>query len=102
MTGFVTRLTHRVSLVEQELLTLPEHMSVHPVISEVHVARSLILCVMFCRSSFVILSISFWLLCCLSFFDVRILITPLVSSSSNTDAGSRFNLIFACAPLGAQ
>jgi len=26
-TGFVTRLTRRVPLVEQELLTLPEHMS---------------------------------------------------------------------------
>jgi hypothetical protein len=31
---FVTRLTRRVSLVEQELLTLPEHMSSPPVLGE--------------------------------------------------------------------
>jgi hypothetical protein len=30
--GFVTRLTRRVSLVEQELLTLPEHLSSPPVV----------------------------------------------------------------------
>ena len=32
ITGFVTRLTRRVSLVEQELLTLPEHLSSPPVL----------------------------------------------------------------------
>jgi hypothetical protein len=32
ITGFVTRLTRRVPLVEQELLTLPEHMSSPPVL----------------------------------------------------------------------
>jgi hypothetical protein len=37
ITGFVTRLTRRVSLVEQELLTLPEHLSSPPV----RVTRSL-------------------------------------------------------------
>jgi len=36
---------------------------------------------MFCRSLFVILSFFFWPLRCLSFFDLRILITPLVSPS---------------------
>ena len=46
------------------------------------VARSLIFCAMFCRSLFVLLSFFFWPLCCLSFFDLRILITPLVSSNS--------------------
>ena len=30
ITGFVPRLTRRVSLVEQELLTLPEHLSSSP------------------------------------------------------------------------
>jgi hypothetical protein len=30
ITGFATRLTRRVSLVEQELLTLPEHLSSPP------------------------------------------------------------------------
>ena len=38
---------------------------------------------MFCRSLFVLLFIFFWPLCCLFFFDQRILITPLVSSSSS-------------------
>ena len=37
ITGFVTRLTRRVSLVEQELLTLPERLSSPPVFSEVRV-----------------------------------------------------------------
>jgi hypothetical protein len=35
----------------------------------------------FCRSLFVRLSFFFWPLCCLSFFDLRILITPLVFST---------------------
>jgi hypothetical protein len=37
---------------------------------------------MYCRSLFVLLSFFFWPLCCL-FFDLRILITPLVSSNSS-------------------
>ena len=36
---------------------------------------------MFCRSLFVILTFFFWPLCCLSFFDLRILTSPLVSSN---------------------
>ena len=38
---------------------------------------------MFCRSLFVLLSFVFWPLCCLSFFDLRLLITSLVSSNSS-------------------
>jgi hypothetical protein len=38
---------------------------------------------MFCRSLFLLLSFFFWQLCCLVFFDLRILITPLVSSNSS-------------------
>jgi len=38
---------------------------------------------MFCRSLFVLLYFFFWPLCCLFFFDLRILITPLVSSNSS-------------------
>jgi hypothetical protein len=37
---------------------------------------------MFCKSLFGLLSFFFWPLCCLS-FDLRILITPLVSSNSS-------------------
>jgi hypothetical protein len=84
ITGFVTRLTRRVPLVEQELITLPEHLSSPPVFSGFRVTRSLVLCVCivdrclsFCTFSFVC-----WPLCCPFFFDIRILIAPLVSSSS--------------------
>ena len=41
------RLTRRLSLVEHELLTLPEHLSSPPVFSGVRVTRSLVLCVCF-------------------------------------------------------
>jgi len=54
-----TRLTRRVSLVEQKLLTLPEHMTSPPVFSGVRVTRSLVLsvcfvdrCLSFCTFSF--------------------------------------------------
>ena len=47
ITGFVTRLTRRVPLVEEELLTLPEHLSSPPVFGGVRVTRSLVLCVCF-------------------------------------------------------
>jgi hypothetical protein len=59
ITGFVTRITRRVALVEQELLTLSEHLSSPPVLSEVRVTRSLVLhvcfvdrCLSFCTFSF--------------------------------------------------
>ena len=59
ITGFVTRLTRQVSLVEQELLTLPQHLSSPPVFSGVRVTRSLVLyvcfvdrCLSFCTFSF--------------------------------------------------
>jgi hypothetical protein len=74
ITGFVTRLTRRVPLVEQELLTLPQHLRSSPVFIGVRVTRSLVLCVCvldhclsFCPFSFghcVVLSPSiygFWL-----------------------------------------
>jgi hypothetical protein len=54
ITGFVTRLTRRVSHMGQELPTLPEHLSSSLVFRRVRVARSLVYCVMFCWSLFVI------------------------------------------------
>ena len=81
ISGLVTRLTRRVSLVKQELLIFSEHLSSSPSFSGVRVTRSLVLCV--CRSLFVLLYFFFWPLCCLLFFDIRILITPLVSSNSS-------------------
>jgi hypothetical protein len=83
ITDFVKKLTRRLPLVEQELLTFPDHLSSSQVFSGVRVARSLVLCVMFCRSLFVLLSLFFCLLCYLSFLDLWILITPLVSSNSS-------------------
>jgi hypothetical protein len=87
-TRIVTRLTRRAPLVAQELLTLPEHLSSPPIFSEVCVTRSLVLCYsifdlmcMFCRSLFVLLIFLFWPLCSMFFFDIRIMITPLVSSN---------------------
>jgi hypothetical protein len=129
--------------MEQELLTLPEHLSSPPVVSGVRVTRSLVLYVclvdiVVCPfvlfllaivlsvllllaivlsvlllltivlsvllrytdsdwpfgiyklilmspdiSLFVLLFVFFWPLCCLSVFDLRILITPLVSLNSS-------------------
>jgi hypothetical protein len=47
ITGFVTRSTQRAPLVEQELPTLLEHMSLHPVFGGIPVTRSLVLYVCF-------------------------------------------------------
>ena len=47
--SFVAKVTQRVPLVEQEILTLPEHPSSLPVFSGVHVAQFLVFCVVFCR-----------------------------------------------------
>jgi hypothetical protein len=68
----VTR--RRVSLVEQEQQTLPEHLSLSPVFSGVHNAPSLVFCVLFCR-----LFVLFLLAIVLSV----LLITPLVPSNSS-------------------
>ena len=59
LVAHLTRLTRWVSLVEQELLTLPEHPSSPPVFSRVRVTRSLVLyvcfvdrCLSFCTFTF--------------------------------------------------
>ena len=56
ITGFVTIVTRRVSLVEQKLFISSEHMSSSPVFSGVHVAQSLVFYVMLSRSLFVLVS----------------------------------------------
>jgi hypothetical protein len=70
-----------VYFVVQELLTLPEHMSSPPGFSEVRVTRSLVLCVMFCRSLFVLFPLTIVL--SILFFDLRFLIVTFVSPSSS-------------------
>jgi len=61
-----------------ELLNLPEFT---PVFSGVRVTRSLVLCVCFVDHCLPFCTFFFWSLCCLFLFDIRILITPLVSSN---------------------
>ena len=68
-------ITRQVPLVEQELLLIPLHLSSPPVFSGVRVTRSLVLWVCFVDRC---LSFFSWPLRCLFFFDLRILITPLV------------------------
>jgi hypothetical protein len=67
-----------VELVGQELLTLQSTRAHLSFFSVVPVAQSLVICVEFCWLLFVLL---FWALYCLSFFDLQILINPLVSSN---------------------
>jgi hypothetical protein len=55
------------------------------VFRRVRVAWYLVFCVMFCRSLFVLWFFFCWSLCCLS-FDLRLLITPLVSSNSSSQS----------------
>jgi hypothetical protein len=71
--GFVTRLIWRVPLVEQELLTFPEHLSSSPVLSGVRVTRSLDFVYGFSLCTFSFCPLSFL------FFYLRILITPVGS-----------------------
>ena len=69
----VTKSTRYVPLVEQDLPTLPEHLSSPPVLSMVLVAQSLFF---LCSTlQFIVCPFSFWSLFCSSFFDLRLLIT---------------------------
>ena len=98
ITGCVTRITRRVSLLDQELITLPDHRSSAPVFSGVRVTRSFVLYVCFvdlCLSCYIFF---FWPLCCLSFFEIRLLITPLVSSNSSYITSDRNEITAADNP----
>jgi hypothetical protein len=76
ITGFVTRVTRRVPLVEQEQLTVPEHLCSRPVISGFRVNRSLFMC-MFCRSLFLSLCTFSFGLCVVCSFSIYGLWLPL-------------------------
>jgi hypothetical protein len=54
-----------------------KHQSSLQLFSGVYVARSLVFCVMFYSSLFVLLSFLFWPLYCLSFFNLQVMITSL-------------------------
>ena len=58
--GFTTRLTRRVPLVEQELPTLPGHLSSPPVFRGVRVTQSLVLCVCFVDRCLFVCTFFFW------------------------------------------
>ena len=79
ITGFVTRLTRQVPLVEQKLPTLPENLRSPPVFLWRSCYSILSFMCMFCRSLFVILYFFFCSLRCLFFFDIWILITHIFS-----------------------
>ena len=79
--GFVDRLTRRMPLVEQELLTIPTTSGFTPCIQWRSRYSIISFIRMFCRLLFVLFYFFFWPLCCLFLFDIRILITPLVSST---------------------
>ena len=68
ITGIVTRLTRRVSLVEQELLILPEHLGSPPVFSGVRVTRSIVLYCIVCPSSIYGFWLHLWYLPTLLFY----------------------------------
>ena len=68
--GFVTRVTRRVSLVEQEL---------PPVFSGVHVTRSLVFCVVFCRSLFFLVSFIVMAIALSVLFRITVSDSPMVS-----------------------
>ena len=76
ITGFVTRVTWRVPLMEQELFILPDHLNFTPVFSGVHVTRSLVY-----RLLFVLLSIVLSVL--RQGLSGPYQISPLVSSNSS-------------------
>ena len=84
--GCVTRLTHLVSLVKQERLTLPENLSSPPAFSGGSCYSIFSFICMFCRSLFVLFYSYFCPLCCL-FFEIRILNTRLVFSNSSLWGG---------------
>ena len=63
------------------ILNTMEHLRSPPIFSGVCVTRSLVLCVCFVDHCLFICTFFFWALCSLFFFDIRILITILVSSN---------------------
>jgi hypothetical protein len=77
--GIIRKLTRCVPHVEQELLTLSDHLSSPPVFS----GDSCCSIVSFlCSVLYIVVCPLFLLtLCCLSFSDLRLLITTLVSSN---------------------
>ena len=62
-----------------ELLTFPEHLSSFQVSSTACVAQYLVSCEVFCGLLVFVFSFLFWLWICLSCFDLRFLVIPLIA-----------------------
>ena len=92
ITGFVARLTHRVSLVEQEQLTLPEHVSSSPVFSGVCVTRSAVLCV--CFLSFCTFHFGHCVVCTSSIYRFSLPLSYLQTPFTTFSGLSIFNCLF--------
>jgi hypothetical protein len=60
-------------------IALQDNLNSPPVFNGVRVAKFFLLCVLFCRSLFVLFSFDHCV--CLVFFDLRIMIIPVVSSA---------------------
>jgi hypothetical protein len=82
-----------VSHVKQEVLTLLEYLTSPSVFSWVRVARSIVMCLMFCRSLFVLLSFFFCPLRCLSFYLWLVITLVVYSNLSYSVCG--FCLIYS-------
>ena len=80
------------TLAEQELPTLPEHLSSSSFQWGSCYSIFSFIC-MFCRSLFVLFYFFIQPLCCLFFFDIRILITPLLSSNSSLVSITRDTIV---------
>jgi hypothetical protein len=76
--GILLPMKHNFNLFYED-----EHLSSTPVFSGVRVSQYLVLYVCFVDRCLSFCPFLFWPLCCLFFFDIRILISPLVSSNSS-------------------
>ena len=86
----VARVTRRMPHVEQKLITLPQQLN--PGLCGVRVPRSLVLCEMFCRSLFVLLT----------FFDSRLMITYLISPIFSHIGTVNFNNMYIMIHVSAE
>jgi hypothetical protein len=91
-----TRFLRHKILESLELPTFPEYMRSSSIHGGIRATRSLVLYVMFCRSLFGHLYFFYWSLCCLSFFNLRIIITHLVSSDSSSKIIILIKFIYSC------
>ena len=84
-------LTRPVPLMKQELFTLVAPPAFTPSFKWGSCYSIVSFMCVFCRSLFVLLFSFFWPVCCLFFFNLRILITPLVSSNSSSNRNENLN-----------